>query len=134
MKWLVPLISLTFMSPAFAADIEANKKAVLEFYEAGLNKKDFEAASKYFGPKYIQHNPGAPDGIEGFKSFLTFLRDKFPNSQSNIVRRGGRTESAGRVSGRHDCAHDAAIAAAERGFSRGVQFSAQPHLFRPVQR
>ena len=59
---------------------------VLEFYEAGLNKKDFEAASKYFGPKYIQHNPGAPDGIEGFKSFVGFLRDKFPNSHSEIKK------------------------------------------------
>jgi predicted SnoaL-like aldol condensation-catalyzing enzyme len=86
MKWLVPLIGLTLMSPAFAADTEANKKAMLEFYEAGLNKKDFDAASKYFGPKYIQHNPGAPDGIEGFKSFLGFLRDKFPNSHSEIKK------------------------------------------------
>ena len=76
-------------SPASATDAataEANKKAVLEFYEAGLNKKDFEAAAKYFGPKYIQHNPGAPDGIEGFKAFLAFLREKFPNSKSEIKR------------------------------------------------
>jgi hypothetical protein len=71
MKWLVLLIGLVFMTPALA-DTEANKKTVLEFYEAGLNKKDFEAASKYFGPKYIQHNPGAPDGIEGFKGFVNF--------------------------------------------------------------
>ena len=49
-------------SPVLAADVatrEANKKTVLEFYEAGLNKKDFEAASKFFGPRYIQHNPTA---------------------------------------------------------------------------
>ena len=72
--------------PSFAADLEANKKTVLEFYEAGLNKKDFEAASKYFGPKYIQHNPGAPDGVEGFKTFVNFLREKFPNSHSEIKR------------------------------------------------
>jgi len=72
--------------PGLAADLEANKKTVLEFYEAGLNKKDFEAASKYFGPKYIQHNPGAPDGIEGFKVFVNFLREKFPNSHSEIKR------------------------------------------------
>jgi hypothetical protein len=57
-------------SPVLAADAatqEANKKTVLEFYEAGLNKKDFDAAAKFFGPRYIQHNPTAPDGIEGFK-------------------------------------------------------------------
>jgi predicted SnoaL-like aldol condensation-catalyzing enzyme len=87
MKWFVPLAMLAVMAaPALAADTEANRKAVLEFYEAGLNKKDFDAASKYFGPKYIQHNPGAPDGIEGFKGFLNFLREKFPNSHSEIRR------------------------------------------------
>jgi len=82
---ILPLIA----SPVLAADAatqEANKKTVLEFYEAGLNKKDFEAASKYFGPKYIQHNPGAPDGIEGFKGFVNFLREKFPNSHSEIKK------------------------------------------------
>lgn len=71
---------------ADAAQLEANKKAVLEFYEKGLNQRDFEAASKYFGPKYIQHNPTAPDGVEGFKTFVEFLRTKFPNSRSEIKR------------------------------------------------
>jgi predicted SnoaL-like aldol condensation-catalyzing enzyme len=87
MRWFVLSILLTFIaSSAVAADLEANKKTVLEFYEAGLNQKDFEAAAKHFGPKYIQHNPGAPDGIEGFKGFLAFLREKFPNSKSEIKR------------------------------------------------
>jgi predicted SnoaL-like aldol condensation-catalyzing enzyme len=87
MRWFVPIVILALSAgPLFAADLEANKKTVLEFYEAGLNKKDFEAAAKYFGPKYIQHNPGAPDGIEGFKAFLNFLREKFPNSHSEIKR------------------------------------------------
>jgi predicted SnoaL-like aldol condensation-catalyzing enzyme len=87
MKWFVPVVMLAMsIVPALAADLEANKKTVLEFYEAGLNKKDFDAASKYFGPKYIQHNPGAPDGIEGFKTFVNFLRTKFPNSHSEIKK------------------------------------------------
>ena len=72
--------------PAYAADPEANKKVVLDFYEKGLNQKDFEAAAKHFGPRYIQHNPGAPDGIEGFKTFVNFLKSKFPNSHSEIRR------------------------------------------------
>jgi predicted SnoaL-like aldol condensation-catalyzing enzyme len=79
----------TFSAPpaAFAdAKLEANKKAVVEFYDLAINKKDFDAASRYFGPRYIQHNPGAADGIEGFKQFLAFPRDKFPNYKSEIKR------------------------------------------------
>jgi predicted SnoaL-like aldol condensation-catalyzing enzyme len=86
MKWFGPLIALLFATPVLAADLEANKKTVVAFYEAGLNKKDFEAAAKYFGPKYIQHNPGARDGIDGFKGFVGFLKEKFPNSHSEIKK------------------------------------------------
>src|SRR6266850_4661337 len=78
--WAAPI-------PAAAdATLEANKKAVVEFYDAAINRKDFEAAAKFFGPRYVQHNPTAPDGIEGFKAFLGFLREKFPQSRSEIKR------------------------------------------------
>ncbi len=69
-----------------AAKLAANKQTVLEFYEAGLNRKDFDAAAKFLGSRYVQHNPTAPDGIEGFKAFLSFLREKFPGSRSEIKR------------------------------------------------
>ncbi|HEY7649017.1 MAG TPA: nuclear transport factor 2 family protein [Methylomirabilota bacterium] len=76
-------------SPVHGADsaqLERNKKVVLEFYEKGLNQKDAEAASQYFGAKYTQHNPLAADGAEGFKGFIKFLREKFPKSHSEIKR------------------------------------------------
>jgi predicted SnoaL-like aldol condensation-catalyzing enzyme len=75
--------------PVFAADaaqMEANKKAAMEFYDAAINKKDFEAASKFIGNRYTQHNPGAADGPEGLKAFLGFLREKFPQYHSDIKR------------------------------------------------
>src|SRR5215510_2134671 len=75
--------------PALAADakqMEENKKTVRALYEAALNKKDFEEASKYLGPKYIQHNPNAADGPEGLKGFINFLKEKFPNNHSEIKR------------------------------------------------
>ncbi|MFL6717632.1 MAG: ester cyclase, partial [Burkholderiaceae bacterium] len=50
----------------------------------GLNQKDFEAASQFLGNRYVQHNPNAADGPEGFKAFVQFLRDKFPASHSEI--------------------------------------------------
>lgn len=78
-------LSIAAIAPAHA-DPEGNKKVVLDFYEKGLNQKDFDAAAKHFGPKYIQHNPTAPDGIEGFKAFIAFRKDKFPNAKSEIKR------------------------------------------------
>ncbi len=71
---------------ADTAQEEANKKVVVDFYEKAINQKDFEAASKYFGNRYVQHNPGAADGPEGLKAFLGFLKEKFPQSRSEIKR------------------------------------------------
>ena len=65
---------------------ERNKQAVLDFYDKGLNQKDFAAASKHFGATYIQHNPNAADGPDGFKGFVEFLKAKFPQSKSEIKR------------------------------------------------
>jgi predicted SnoaL-like aldol condensation-catalyzing enzyme len=71
---------------ADTAQMQANKKAVVEFYEKAINQKDFEAAAAYLGPRYIQHNPTAADGAEGLKRFISFLRDKVPNYHSDIKR------------------------------------------------
>ncbi len=74
--------------PVFAAESqqEMNKKIVLEFYEQAINRKDFESASKYLGLRYIQHNQRAADGRDGLKSFIQYLRDKYPNAHSDIKR------------------------------------------------
>jgi predicted SnoaL-like aldol condensation-catalyzing enzyme len=79
-------LAMTSVQGAGAQQQETNKKNVVEFYEKALNQKDFEAASRYLGPRYTQHNPGAADGPEGLKAFIQFLREKFPNSRSEIKR------------------------------------------------
>ncbi|MBR0836263.1 nuclear transport factor 2 family protein [Bradyrhizobium manausense] len=71
---------------AASAQDEANRAAVLAFYEKGLNQKDVDAALAYVGDRYVQHNPNAADGPEGFRKFIGFLREKFPNSHSEIKR------------------------------------------------
>ncbi|MCK1382787.1 nuclear transport factor 2 family protein [Bradyrhizobium sp. 21] len=71
---------------ADSAQEEANRKAVLAFYEKGLNQKDADAALAYVGDRYVQHNPNAADGPDGFRKFIGFLREKFPNSHSDIKR------------------------------------------------
>ena len=71
---------------AASAQEEANRAAVLAFYEKGLNQKDADAALAYVGNRYVQHNPNAPDGPDGFRKFIGFLREKFPSSHSEVKR------------------------------------------------
>ncbi len=65
-------------------DDEAKKRFVTEFYNKALNDKDYDAASKYLGDKYIQHNPTAADGPEGLKGFIEFLKARFPQQHNEI--------------------------------------------------
>jgi predicted SnoaL-like aldol condensation-catalyzing enzyme len=67
-----------------AATLEANKKTVVAFYDAAINRKDFAAASSYLGAQYKQHNPTAQDGPEGLKGFIDFLKAKFPAQKGEI--------------------------------------------------
>ena len=82
------LLAFACAGSAVAADAkeEANRKVVLDFYEKGLNQKDADAAIALMGNRYVQHNPNAADGPEGFRKFIGFLKEKFPNSKSEIKR------------------------------------------------
>jgi predicted SnoaL-like aldol condensation-catalyzing enzyme len=83
---LLALASTSAVAATSEAQQEANRKAVLAFYEKGLNQKDVDGALAYVGDRYVQHNPNAADGPEGFRKFIGFLREKFPNSHSEIKR------------------------------------------------
>jgi predicted SnoaL-like aldol condensation-catalyzing enzyme len=81
------LIIFVSINPAYAMNdkqAEMNKQNVIDFYNAVVNEKDFNAATQYFGPRYTQHNPTATDGPEGLKIFIQFLRDKYPQSKNEI--------------------------------------------------
>jgi len=89
LRMLCIAASIAFAPAAHATSaeqMEANKKAVAEFYESAVNKKDFEAATKFLGPRYVQHNPNAADGPEGLKAYIALLRDKFPDAHSDVIR------------------------------------------------
>jgi predicted SnoaL-like aldol condensation-catalyzing enzyme len=89
LRLLLAAALIAFAPSAFAADskqMEENKQAVTQFYELAINQKNFDAAAKFLGPRYVQHNPRAADGPEGLKAFLAFLRDKFPDYHSEIKR------------------------------------------------
>lgn len=77
---------ITTLSHASSHEQEINKKNVIKFYEQVIDKKNFEAASKYIGSRYTEHNPSAVDGLEGLKAFIQFLRDSYPNAHSEIKK------------------------------------------------
>ncbi len=65
---------------------EKNKEIVKTFYDLIINKKDFEAARPYIGPRYKQHNPLVKDYPEGLKEFIEFLKTNYPEARSEIKR------------------------------------------------
>lgn len=82
------LAACLFATTALAgnsAKEETNKKLVTEFYEKVLNQKDIAAIDKYVGP-YKQHNPMAPDGAEGLKGYIAYLKESAPQFKAEIKR------------------------------------------------
>ena len=64
--------------------LEQNKRMVAEFYDLIINKKDYESAKKYMGPRYKQHNPLVKDRPEGLAEFIEFLKTNAPEAHSEI--------------------------------------------------
>jgi predicted SnoaL-like aldol condensation-catalyzing enzyme len=64
----------------------ANRDVVLDFYEAGVNRRDFAAAFRHLGERYIQHNPNVADGRDGFREFFDLFGKNYPNFRVEIKR------------------------------------------------
>lgn len=64
------------------------KQTALDFYDlAFVQQNPAAAAEKYFGDEgYIQHNPQAPDGAEGFVAAIGGLFGAFPDFKAEIKR------------------------------------------------
>jgi predicted SnoaL-like aldol condensation-catalyzing enzyme len=84
--FLFILATSTVLGGTAQERLDRNRKAVLEFYDLAINKKNFAAAEKYMGPRYIQHNPTAADGKGGLKQFVEYLRTSLPLYHSDIRR------------------------------------------------
>ncbi|MDO5632892.1 MAG: nuclear transport factor 2 family protein [Paracoccus sp. (in: a-proteobacteria)] len=68
-----------------AAQEEANRQLVLEFYDGFFNRHDAGAAD-VVANNYIQHNPEVPDGKEPFVGYFTGFFAENPESKARIVR------------------------------------------------
>lgn len=89
--FLIPCLPLAFMAVSQAASsqttTETNKKLVRDFYEMAFNAhRPTEAAKKYLGSKYIQHNPGVPDGAVPFYTYFEGHFKANPQSKVEIKR------------------------------------------------
>jgi len=66
---------------------ESNKAMVREFYDLAMNRKrPEEAAARFLGPVYRQHNPGAGDGPGPFIAFMKQFAALFPDLKIEFVR------------------------------------------------
>jgi len=66
---------------------ERNKKLVAEFYDLAINqRKPTEAAAKYIGHSYRQHNPEVRNGPASFIQFIQGMFEEHPGLQVIIHR------------------------------------------------
>jgi predicted SnoaL-like aldol condensation-catalyzing enzyme len=69
------------------SDLESNKRTVVEYLELAFNEgRPEEAAQRYQGPVYIQHNPLAADGAAAFIAFAKSFKAEFPELRLDIKR------------------------------------------------
>lgn len=73
---------LTAMSHSYAlGSVQCNQDNLgiaTQFFNAVVNDKDFEKASRYLGDWYIEHDPEGVDGPSGLNDYIEFLKRDLP--------------------------------------------------------
>ena len=77
-----------------------NKALVLEAFEALFNRRDFEAAERYWSPNYIQHSSGIGPGRDGLFVLVRSIRRQYESAlavaEGDYVMVHGRFSGGGR--------------------------------------
>jgi predicted SnoaL-like aldol condensation-catalyzing enzyme len=79
---------------------EDNKKLVLEAFDTLFNKRDYEAARRFWSPSYIQHSAHIEPGRDGLFNLVRSLPATLKYEHDLIVAEWDYVISHGRFSGR----------------------------------
>jgi predicted SnoaL-like aldol condensation-catalyzing enzyme len=74
-----------------------NKTLVLEALDALFNRRDFEAAERYFSPGYVQHSAGIGPGRDGIFALVRSVHRQYESAL--VVAEGDYVMVHGRFSG-----------------------------------
>ena len=67
--------------------LEKNKQNAMAFYDMAFNRNQpKEAVAKYVGKEYIQHNPHAKNGKEGFIEYFKKMAEEYPGKRVEFKR------------------------------------------------
>jgi predicted SnoaL-like aldol condensation-catalyzing enzyme len=78
---------------------EQNKALVLEAFNTLFNKRDYEAAKRYWSPNYIQHSAHIEPGRDGLFNLIKNLPRTLKYEPGTIVAEGDYVIVHGRFSG-----------------------------------
>ena len=78
---------------------ERNKALVLEAFDTLFNKRNYEAAQRYWSPNYIQHSAHIEPGREGLFNLVKALPSSLRHEAGTIVADGDFVIVHGRFSG-----------------------------------
>ena len=67
-------------------DLNTNKANAIAFYRMAYEGNPREAAKRYVGDTYIQHNLDVADGPEGFISYFERMQEEYPEKSIEFVR------------------------------------------------
>jgi len=78
---------------------EENKALVLEAFDTLFNKRDYEAAERYWSPNYIQHSAHTEPGRDGLFNLIRNAPDTLRYEHQLILAEGDYVIVHGRFSG-----------------------------------
>ena len=106
---IVVLTCLAAHAAAAAADLEANKLLIRDYYEEVYNKHQLEASDRFVAKDFIEHNPRLPQGLAGKKQFVTKVLAAFSNYHGelqDLVAEGDKVAARVQWTGTNDGPYD----------------------------